>query len=345
MEQANWEAIDAILDEVLSLSPSDQKSFLDTYPFESDDIETEVRSIVNADSQSKDFFEDIPLLNENAPDFLEQTFLQKSGVFRYHIDDKISSGSMGEVFRAHDIFDKSEVAIKFLSPQFLEHQDIRKRFLSEIEIAKAIEHPNVGKHIDAGALENGMLYFVMPYYRGWTLKELLLNRQLPIESAINILLQVCSGANALHKKGIIHRDLKPANILITESMQVKLIDFGVSRIPGSELTQVGQSMGTTAYMAPEMILGQPVSHRADIWAVGVLTYLLLMGKLPFEKLSLLTLRDMVKNQQFAFDQSIDEKLPAIAQQIFLKTLATDPKDRYKNLKRMKLDLLFLRDNL
>ncbi len=158
-----------------------------------------------------------------------------------------------------------------------------QRFLQEAQAASALDHPNICTIHEINETDDGQLYLVMAYYEGETLKERIERGALPLNDAIDIATQVGRGLAEAHGAGIVHRDIKPANLLIATSGVVKILDFGLAKLMGSEsITGSAAALGTVAYMSPEQARGQEVDHRTDIWSLGVVLYEMVTGQQPFK---------------------------------------------------------------
>ena len=211
---------------------------------------------------------------------------------RYLVESQIGVGGMGAVFSGVQTAIGRPVAIKFLSRQLAGDPHAVRRFNQEARAASALGHPNTITIHDFGQTSEGLLYLVMELVRGKTLTELVTQdgRLLP-GRVLTLLVQILDALEVAHACGVVHRDLKPDNVLVTEqggkSDFVKVLDFGIAKLmdgstKGHTLTQSGQLFGTPAYMSPEQAQGEPVDARTDLYAVGVITYELLTGRLPFE---------------------------------------------------------------
>ncbi len=202
-------------------------------------------------------------------------------ISHYRILEKLGEGGMGVVYKAEDTTLKREVAIKFLPRQIASQVTERERFKIEAKAAAALDHPNIAKTY---AIEesDGQMFIVMEFIDGEELKKKVIREQLSVNCVIDIAAQIAEGLKAAHAKGITHRDIKSSNIMVTESGQVKIMDFGLAKIgDGVQLTKTGTRLGTAAYMSPEQASGELVDHRTDIWALGVVLYEMLTGQLPF----------------------------------------------------------------
>jgi serine/threonine protein kinase len=191
-------------------------------------------------------------------------------ISHYKILEKLGEGGMGVVYKAEDLKLKRTVALKFLSPELTRDTEANERFIQEAQAASALDHPNICTIHQIDETEEGQLFIVMTYYEGETLKKKIERARLELEKSIDIAVQVAQGLAIAHEKGIIHRDIKPANIMITESDEVKILDFGLAKLTGTKirLTITGKTLGTVAYMSPEQAQNLPVDCRTDIWSSG-----------------------------------------------------------------------------
>ena len=214
----------------------------------------------------------------------------------YEILAPLGAGGMGEVYRARDTRLGREVAIKVIAAALSADPDRLKRFEQEARAAATLNHPNILAVHDVGA-HNGAPFIVSELLEGETLRERLTSGLLPVRKAIDIGIHIAHALAAAHDKGIVHRDLKPENIFLTMDGRAKVLDFGLAKLtqtdapfptatnaptsPAGNMTQAGAVLGTVGYMAPEQVRGQPVDHRADIFAFGALLYEMLGGRRAF----------------------------------------------------------------
>jgi serine/threonine-protein kinase len=201
---------------------------------------------------------------------------------RYHVVERIASGGMGEVFRAHDAVLAREVAIKILHRSLAGDPAFVDRFRREARAAAGLAHPNIVAVYDWGAVD-GIYYMVMEYVRGPSVRHLLNERgRLEPAQAIEVLRQALLALGHAHHEGFVHRDMKPENLLMTRDGAVKVADFGLARAyADGRVTQAGAVTGTVQYLAPEQIRGEPADPRSDLYSLGIVAYELLTGKLPF----------------------------------------------------------------
>ncbi len=206
-------------------------------------------------------------------------------ISHYKILEKLGEGGMGVVYKAEDTKLKREVAIKFLPHYISSNEEEQKRFEIEAQAAASLNHPNITT-IHSIEEADGQVFIVMEYIDGKELKDIVgAYRDMPlsINDVLNYAIQIAAGLEAAHKKGIVHRDIKSGNIMITQDGNVKIMDFGLAKIgKGSQVTKIGSTVGTIAYMSPEQARGEELDHRTDIWSFGVVLYEMLTGKQPFK---------------------------------------------------------------
>lgn len=206
---------------------------------------------------------------------------------RYEILEKIGSGGMGEVFKAHDRRLDRIVAIKVLKSEYHTDENFVRKFRRESLAAASISHPNIVSIYDVGQQEDpsGTIhYIVMEYIEGKTLKEVILEESpLPEKKALNFTIQIAEALKIAHAKKIVHRDIKSQNIMVTGDNRVKVTDFGIARMAGNTtVTMTDSVMGSVHYFSPEQAKGAKVDHRSDIYSLGVVLYEMLTGDVPFD---------------------------------------------------------------
>jgi eukaryotic-like serine/threonine-protein kinase len=203
---------------------------------------------------------------------------------RYSIVREVGVGGMATVYLAEDVRHRRKVAIKVLHPELTAVLG-PERFLNEIELTANLQHPHILPLFDSGAADN-LLFYVMPFVDGETLRQKLTREhQLPIADALRVTADIADALEYAHKHGVVHRDIKPENVLLHEGRPL-VADFGIAlavqQAGGERMTQTGMSLGTPQYMAPEQAMGdKSVDHRADIYALGAITYEMLTGEPPF----------------------------------------------------------------
>ncbi len=250
---------------------------------------------------------------------------------RYRIERELGQGGMATVYLAQDIRHDREVAIKVLHPD-LGAALGGERFLSEIKTTARLQHPHILPLLDSGAAD-GLLYYVMPFVRGETLRERLIrDRQLPIDEALLIAREVADALGAAHSLGIIHRDIKPENILL-QGGHALVADFGIAlavqHAGGQRMTQTGLSLGTPQYMSPEQAMGErTIEARSDIYALGAVTYEMLAGDPPFTGSSVQAIVAKVLSERPTPLRMLRDTVPAHVEQAVHTALAKLPADRF-----------------
>jgi len=260
-------------------------------------------------------------------------------ISHYKIIEKLGEGGMGVVYKAEDTKLKREVAIKFLPRQIVASEDERARFKIEAQAAAALNHPNIAT-IHAIEEVEGEMFIVMEFIDGQELRKLLIdNGQLSSDNCLNYAAQIAEGLKAAHAKGITHRDIKSSNIMVTESGQVKIMDFGLAKMGGDvHLTKAGTTLGTAAYMSPEQARGEEVDHRTDIWAFGVVLYEMLTGQLPFRGVYEAAMMYSILNEDPLPILSLRPEAPTAFERIVNTALAKSRDARYQHVDEMRLAL-------
>ena len=203
-------------------------------------------------------------------------------ILHYKITEELGEGGMGVVYKAEDLNLGRDVALKFLAREALGDERHRERFFREAKAAAALNHPNIctiyGIHADSE-----QPFLAMEFVDGEDVKKKLEDGPVDLGTSLDIAIQAGIGLQAAHEKGIVHRDVKSANLMVTKQGYVKVADFGLALVADwSRRTQRDQTPGTPAYMSPEQAIGETVDRRTDIWAVGVVLYEMVTGRLPFE---------------------------------------------------------------
>ena len=278
---------------------------------------------------------------ENIPESARSIIGQNVGP--YKIESIIGAGGMGMIHKATDTRLGRHVALKCLPPHLTVDNHNRERFLNEARAVSTLDHPNICTLYDIGETEEKELYLAMPFYQGYTLDKRIENGPLPFSDAIAICLQICEGLLAAHNHGIVHRDIKPANIIVTTENIIKILDFGVAKISGVNLTSTGVSLGTVAYMSPEQLEGQKVDGRADIWAVGVLLYEMLTGERPFQGDQAPSIIHAVLYADLP-DLSLPAPIPQDVSTVLQKALQRDLEQRYASFSAFMADLRAISSN-
>jgi len=254
---------------------------------------------------------------------------------RYEIGERLGSGGMSSVHMATDLTLERTVAIKILAEHLSDDERFVERFRREaLAVAKLI-HPNIVQVYDTG-IDDGRRYIVMEYIDGRSGAQIL-QRQGPLdaETAAEIGVQACAGLDYAHRRGIIHRDVKPGNLMIVGGpvgggpLVVKLTDFGIARaVAQTRITQVGSVIGTAAYLSPEQVRGEEATPATDVYALGVVLYQFLTGRLPYEGSSLAELAVRQQNEKPLPPSTYNDEVPETVGAAVLRALEGDPNRRY-----------------
>ncbi|OVE78618.1 hypothetical protein BVY00_02345, partial [bacterium G20] len=260
-------------------------------------------------------------------------------ISHFKILEKLGEGGMGVVYKAHDTKLNRTVALKFLPPELTRDPEAKERFIHEARAASALRHNNICTIHEVDETEEGHVFICMDHYEGKTLKEKIKERPLKLEEAIDIAVQISKGLTEAHQAGIIHRDIKPANVIITKKNEAKILDFGLAKLTGqTKLTKVGSTLGTAAYMSPEQLKGNPVDHRTDIWALGVMMYEMITGQLPFKGDYEQAITYAILNEEPEPMTALRTGIPVALEGIVFKLMAKDPKQRYQHVDEVPVDL-------
>lgn len=258
---------------------------------------------------------------------------------RYEIQDIIGVGGMAVVYKAYDNIDDRIVAVKVLKDEFLANEEFRRRFKNESKAIAVLSHPNIVKVFDV-SFGDRLQYIVMEYIEGITLKEYIEKRGvIDWNEALFFIIQILRALQHAHDKGIVHRDVKPQNIMLLENGTIKVADFGIARFSHSETRTVTEkALGSVHYMSPEQAKGELTDEKADIYSVGVALYEMLTGKLPFDSDTPVSVALMQINNEPELPRTINEKIPVGFEQITMKAMQKNVRDRYQTAAEMLLDL-------
>ena len=254
---------------------------------------------------------------------------------RYHLDRELGAGGMATVYLAHDLRHDRRVAMKVLRPE-LAAVIGAERFLSEIKTTAHLQHPHILPLFDSGETDS-FLFYVMPYVEGESLRDRLnRDKQLPISDAIRIAREVADGLDYAHRHGVVHRDIKPENILLHDGRAL-IADFGIalaaSKAGETRMTQTGMSLGTPSYMSPEQAMGdREIGARSDIYALGAMTYEMLVGDPPFTGSTAQAIVAKAMTEKPIPPTRLRDTVPPAVEDAVLTALQKLPADRFATAK-------------
>lgn len=264
---------------------------------------------------------------------------ERKFISHFKIDSIIGEGGMGKVYKAVDIHTKQVIALKVLHPQLMSDPDNKKRLTTEGQILSSFDHPNIIRVSEIGEAKD-YSFIAMDYLPNGTLQNYIEEKfPLPQNEVKRILIQICEGLYSIHSQRVIHRDLKAANIMFDDKMNVKIMDFGLSKSPlVSQMTSLGTVIGTLGYVAPEQITNINVDERTDIFSFGVIMYQILTNTLPFKGENEIALIHSIFNTIPVNPSVLNKSVSQDQDRVVLKAIAKDPNDRYYDCKILQLDI-------
>jgi eukaryotic-like serine/threonine-protein kinase len=263
---------------------------------------------------------------------------------RYEIRQELGRGMMGIVYLADDPVLGRPIALKTIQLAFVapdeEREAFEKRFLGEARVAARLAHPGIVVVHDVGRdPDTGTLYIALEYLRGSTLAEVTApGAPLPWREALGITARLCRALHHAHAQGVIHRDVKPANVMLLPSGEIKVMDFGIAKVPQQDLTAAGQFFGTPLYMSPEQARGDPVDGRSDLFAAGAIAYRLLTGRAAFAASNVTAILSRVLAERPQAPSTVAPGIPEAADYVVGRALAKDPAERYPDGETMAEDI-------
>jgi len=264
----------------------------------------------------------------------------------YLIEAELGRGGMGVVYRATDTTLDRVVALKILPASALSSEDDRARFYREAKAAAALNHPHIAQVYqiaeavpEGGSTEEPRPFIAMEYIEGETLEDRIKQGPLKLDEAVRLTTQVADALQAAHEKQIVHRDIKTQNVMLTKKGEVKVLDFGLAQTSAStKLTRLGSTLGTVSYMSPEQTRGEPVDQRTDLWALGVVMYELIAGRLPFGGEYEQAVTYSILNEDPEPLTSLRTGVPMGLEWIVTKLLAKKAENRYQSAGDLMVDL-------
>jgi serine/threonine-protein kinase len=338
LDPERWRHIDEVFDAVLDRLPAEREVYLEKACAGDRELRAQVEALLDAYERTQGRFEEpVSPLSAAVVEYRDDLPLDRQvGPFR--LLQEIGRGGMGVVYEAEDTRLGRRVALKALPPYLGVGREAKLRFQAEARAVSALDHPNIATLYETDETEEGQLYMVFAYYDGETLGARIARGPLPAKEAIEIAVGIAEGLGAAHRSRIIHRDVKPSNVLLSEGSGVKLLDFGVAKMAGDDLTGEGVRLGTAAYMSPEHARGWPLDERADLWSLGVVLYEMLTGARPFRGDDPPSVFHSILNEEPTPPASLQLEVPEAPERIVEKLLCKDPAGRYQGTEDLLADL-------
>jgi serine/threonine protein kinase len=264
---------------------------------------------------------------------------------KYEIKGEIGSGAMGVVYLAEDPRLGRPVALKTTSAEVASSPELLKRFYREAQAAAKLCHPNIVTIYEIDEA-NGVPFIAMEFLEGANLQKVISERREPLVlKKLQIIIDTCKGLDYAHQHGVVHRDIKPGNIMLSDSGQVKIVDFGIARVGVSSMTRTGVVLGTVMYMSPEQVQGMMVDARSDLFSLGIVLYELLTYHNPFPGDDVPSILFKILNEPPEPITKYLGQCPPQLEQIVIRALAKDREERYQTSGDMAFDLQRIADSL
>ncbi len=350
MADEKWQKVREIFDAALRRQPEERRRFVLEACGDDKTLLTEVESLLSSLGSAESFMETPAVAKVAGAIEAETKHLERGqNLGHYEIIEQIGEGGMGEVYLAKDTRLNRQVALKLLAAHITEDKNRVSRFRQEAFATSALNHPNIVTIYEIGEWQ-GRDFIATEFVDGITLRTLLGKKKTSVSEALDLALQIAGALSAAHGAGIVHRDIKPENIMIRRDGLVKILDFGIAKYMPSGNgrqslveTEVGEVIGTAAYMSPEQARGLEIDQRTDIWSLGVILYEMIAGKLPFSgKTKSDRIAAILEHEPVPLTK-IRRTVPPELEQITGRALAKNKKERYAEAADLAEDLRRLRE--
>lgn len=353
MDAERWRQIEQLYYVAVKLDPDQWDTFLAQACQGSDELRTDVRSLLEQNDSTTALRggQLWALANDLLTHLCPSALTPGQRLGPYRVEGPLGAGGMGEVYRGRDTRLDRSVAIKVLRGHGPSDEKCRERFQREAHAASALNHPNICAVYDIGECE-GRPYLVMEYLEGHTLRERLRQGLLGLQEMLVLAIQITDALDAAHSRGILHRDIKAANIFVTDRHQAKVLDFGIAKVIGyaaevpkdsatatlTHLTEPGNMVGTVAYMSPEQARGEQLDARSDLFSFGVLLYEMGTGQLPFKGNTPAIIFDAILNRKPLPARKLRSELPCELETIIISALEKDRELRVRTAAELRTAL-------
>jgi serine/threonine protein kinase/Tfp pilus assembly protein PilF len=347
MESERWHKVQQLYHSALEVEPGCRAKFVQKACEDDETLKQDLLSLLAQAETGADFLE-LPAI-EIATRMVDGARPTPAAIGRYRVVRLLGEGGMGAVYEAEQDQPRRTVALKVIRPGFATAETLR-RFQQELQALGRLQHPGIAQIYEASTADTGFgpqPFFAMELIRGRPLHEYTAAHRLSTRERLDLMARVCDAVQHAHQRGVIHRDLKPGNILVDETGQPKILDFGVARVTDSDgqmtrQTDLGQLVGTLAYMSPEQMLGDPlaVDIRSDVYALGVILYELLAGKLPHDvdRKPVHEAVEAIRDEEPATLGSIDRSYRGDIATIVAKAMEKDKARRYASAAALGEDI-------
>jgi len=338
----DWSRLESLWESVRGLPPDQRDDMLASHAVDGA-LRDELESLLGHASDGEAFFDRlltvVPRTGPGASVRPDVDLRLGSTVAHYQIVARLGEGGMGVVYRAIDLRLRRTVALKLLRAHAPQNLRAKERLLAEARAAAALDHANICTIYEVGETGDHSTFIAMGFYAGETLEQVMQRGPLPLPMALGYATQIARGLGAAHERGIIHRDVKPANIIITADGVVKLLDFGIARMPDGDLSREGVTPGTLAYMSPEQVTSRPIDQRTDLWSLGVVLYEMCAGVRPFGGDNAGAILYSILHDSPACISTLGREFPGHIESTIERLLAKDPAKRYRDAERLLVDLV------